>query len=221
VVRRIVVAVVPVLAALVCAASGPACAVDPTDAILTRLAAVDPDLRSYKADVDFNVGLHSFPFLRKSLHGSAYFKRPARMEIVFSDLPSYARSFQNLYIGLGTPSDWATKFTITSAEERVGSATERYLVLTPLVADTRLKSVDVHVEDGASLPDLIVWRYTDGSIAMHQHIARVEGHDLVVGQDADIRLPAVHAYVSTRISHYAFNVDVDDRVFTKKSTQAY
>ncbi len=88
---------------------------DATDALLARLAAADPDLRTYRADVAFDVGLHTFPYLRKTLHGNAYFKRPARMELVFSDLPPIARGFRNLYVGLGTPGDWAQKFAITSA----------------------------------------------------------------------------------------------------------
>ena len=44
---------------------------------------------------------------------------PARMELVFTDLPPIARGFRNLYVGLGTPSDWARKFAISSARERL------------------------------------------------------------------------------------------------------
>lgn len=183
-------------------------------ALLAKLAGADPDLRTYRADVAFDVGLHSFPYFHKKLHGNAYFKRPARMELVFSDLPAMARAWSNLYVGLGTPSDWEKKFTITSADDATTNVP--YLVLAPRVADHRLREVDVYVDRAVSLPDRIVWRYRDGSIEMRQRFGRVDGHDLVVAQDADIRLPAMHAYVNARITNYALNVDVEDKIFTAK-----
>ena len=75
---------------------------------------------------------------------------------------------------------------------------------------------DVYVDRSVALPERIVWRYRDGRIEMHQRFGRVDGHDLVVAQDADIRLPAFHAYVNARITNYALNIDVLDSVFTKK-----
>ncbi|GAC1583264.1 MAG: hypothetical protein NVS3B7_18700 [Candidatus Elarobacter sp.] len=208
-------ALLVVVVALVGAAA-PSRAADEAAALLARLAGVDPGLQTYKADVAFDVGLRSFPYLRKTLHGNTYFKRPARMEIVFSDLPSIARSFSNLYVGLGTPADWEKKFDIASATEQIDGRAVQYLALTPRKPDHRLREVDVYVDDTVALPSRIVWRYKDGRIEMRQHFARVDGHDVVVTQDADIRLPAVHAYVNARITNYAINVDVDDRVFTKK-----
>src|ERR1700676_1569324 len=143
--RRLLVAVLMVLLASLGAAA-PLRAQDETAAILATLAGADPDLRTYRADVAFDVGLRTFPFLRKTVHGNAYFKRPARMEIVFHDLPSYARGFSNLYVGLGTPSDWEKKFVITSAQERAGGLAVTSLVLTPRKADRRLREVDVYVD---------------------------------------------------------------------------
>jgi hypothetical protein len=212
-VLRLIVVVVSALVVLLGAAA-PSRAQDATEALLAKLASVDPDLRTYRADVAFDVGLHSFPYLRKTLHGNAYFKRPARMELVFSDLPPVARGFRNLYVGLGTPSDWARKFAISSARERLDGREVSYLVLTPLAEDHRLREVDVYVDDAVALPRRIVWRYGDGRVEMRQRFGRIDGHDLIVAQDADIRLPAVHAYVNARISNYALNVDVDDAVFT-------
>lgn len=197
--------------------AAPLRAQDETGALLALLADADPDLRTYRADVAFDVGLHSFPYLHRTLHGNAFFKRPARMEIVFSDLPAIARTWSNLYVGLGTPGDWARKFSISSVQD-AGGAHERYLVLTPHLADQRLREVDVYVDRRVALPERIVWRYRDGRIEMRQRFGRVDGHDLVVAQDADIRLPAMHAYVSARITNYALNVDVLDSVFTKKES---
>ena len=198
------------------AASAPLRAQDHAGLLMEKLAGADPGLESYRADVAFEVGLHSFPYVRKTLHGNAYFKRPAKMELVFSDLPAFARAFRNVYVGLGTPADWQKKFTIGAAEETAGGRTVSYLVLTPRSADRRLREVDVYVDDAAALPERIVWQYRDGRIDMHQRFDRIAGHAVVVAQDADIRLPAVHAYVAARVSNYALNVDVSDSVFTPK-----
>jgi hypothetical protein len=213
-VRRLV--VVLMTAFVVSFGAAPAArASESPDALLAKLAAADPEVRTYRADVAFDVGLHSFPYVRKTVHGNAYFKRPARMELVFTDLPPIARTFRNLYVGLGTPSDWAAKYAISVAIERDGNREVEYLVLTPLRATRRLREVDVYVDETAALPRRIVWRYDDGRIEMHQRFARIDGNELVVAQDTDIRLPAVHAFVNTRITNYAINVEVDDAVFTR------
>jgi hypothetical protein len=214
-VRLLAVAVIAgVVASL--AAAAPLHAQDETSMLLTRLAGANPGLQTYRADVAFDVGLKTFPYLRRTLHGNAYFKRPARMEVVFTDLPSYARGFSNLYVGLGTPSDWEKKFDIGSAQESIDGHAVTYLVLTPRGRDHRLREVDVYVDAISALPWRIVWRYRNGHIDLHQRFAQVEGHALIVAQDTDIRMPPVHAYVNSRISNYAVNVDVQDSVFTKK-----
>jgi hypothetical protein len=204
------------LAVLVLAAVAPCGAATPSaDILLARLAAADPGLETYTASVEFKVGLYSFPFLRKTLHGEAYFKRPSRMELIFADLPPFARQFRNLYVGLGTPEDWEKKFTIASADAvAADGSTQSYLVLTPRADDHRLRDVDVYLDAKRALPNRIVWTYRDGSIEMRQRFSDVDGHSVVSNQDADIRLPGVHAFVFAKIARYAINVPVDDAVFT-------
>ena len=186
---------------------------------MQTLESADPSLETYRASVEFNVGLRTFPFLRKTVHGQAYFKRPSKMEIVFTDLPVFARRFKNLYVGLGTPAEWGAKFTIDAARETLPDGrTAIYLIMIPRKGDRRLQHVDVHVDPISSLPERIVWTYRDGTIEMKQTFVEFEGHNVIGAQTADIRLPGVHAYVNATIANYAINVPVDDAVFTKKST---
>ena len=202
------------------AVAAPLHAQDETAALLAKLAGADPELQTYRADVAFDVGLRSFPYLRRTLHGNAYFKRPARMEVVFTDLPSIARAWSNLYVGLGTPSEWEKKFTITTAPDTSAGAHQAFLVLTPRVLDRRLRHVDVYLDRVVPLPERIVWHYRDGTIEMHQRFGRIEGHDVVVSQEADIHLPAMHAFINARLTNYALNVEVDDKIFTPKHREA-
>lgn len=186
------------------------------DALMAQLESADPSLETYRANVEFSVGLYSFPFLHKTVHGEAFFRRPGKMEIVFSDLPGIAQRFRQLYVGLGTPVDWAKKFEIGAAETILDGNRTGYLILTPKKAESRLKEVDVFVDPKSSLPARIVWRYSDGAIAMQQTIADVDGHSVIAAQQADIRLPGVHAYVNTKITDVRVNAIFEDSVFTKK-----
>jgi hypothetical protein len=206
------------LATVFFAALAPCGAATPSaDLLLDRMEAADPGLQTYTASVEFKVGLHSFPFLRKTLHGEAFFKRPSRMELVFDDLPPYARAFRNVYVGLGTPSEWEKKFTIATAQAAgPGGTSAPYLVLTPRASDHRLQHVDVYLDPRLALPDRIVWTYRDGTIEMHQRFSDVDGHSVITDQDADIKLPGIHAYVIATIDRYAINVPVDDAVFTRR-----
>jgi len=188
--------------------------------LLAQLEAVDPTLQTYRASVEFAVGLKSFPFLHKTVHGDAYFKRPGRMEIVFNDLPGFAQSFKNLYVGLGTPGDWEKKFEIDASQAvNAEGKEEKYLIMTPRKADRRLRHVEVFIDQATSLPNRFVWVYKDGTIEMKQDIVMQNGHNVISAQNADIRLPGMHAYVNAKIANYAINVPVDDAVFTKKIQQ--
>jgi hypothetical protein len=210
------------IAALLLAATGHSYADPLSDATDARLAALlervnnaSPEVESYRAAVDFNIGLHTFPFLRRTVHGNTYFKRPDRVEVVFSDLPSYAEHFRNVYVGLGTPYEWTRKFSIELASPGTNA---QHLVLTPKQRGGRLRNVAVYLDPQSSLPSRMVWSYHDGTIDMHQSIVPVDGHFVVGAQDADIKLPGVHAYVRARVYDYAFNVPIDDAVFTKKAS---
>lgn len=56
---------------VVLAAASSTRAQETADVLLAKLAAADPELRTYRADVAFDIGLRSFPYLRKTLHGNA------------------------------------------------------------------------------------------------------------------------------------------------------
>jgi outer membrane lipoprotein-sorting protein len=184
------------------------------EALLAQMMNADPALQSYRANVEFSVGLYSFPFLRKTVHGEAFFKRPGHVQLVFSDLPAIAQRFRQVYVGLGSPAEWQRKFDISASEATVGGQTVPKLTLTPKV-DRRLKRVDVYLDPRSSLPTTFVWRYSDGTIRMTQQIVEVDGHSVVTAQAADIKLPGVHAFVNSHLTNVQVNAAFEDSVFTK------
>jgi hypothetical protein len=181
-------------------------------ALFTKIETGDASLESYRAAVDFTIGLHSFPFIRKSVHGTAYYKRPNRLELVTERLPSYARNLEHLFVSLGSPASWQVQFTVALADE--GTPNE-HIRLVPKMTGSRVRWVEIHLDEPSGLPAKIVWMYTNGRIEMHQTIAKVAGHYVIVAQDADMHYPAVHAYMRTRIHDFEWNVAVDDAVFTE------
>jgi hypothetical protein len=199
--------------ALCCGAAARAGADVDAEALLTQMMNADPALQSYRANVEFSVGLYSFPFLRKTVHGEAFFKRPGSVELIFTDLPAIAQRFRQLYVGLGSPSEWQRKFDVTATEQTIGGRTIPTLILTPKV-DRRLKRVEVSLDPRSSLPTRFVWRYTDGAIRMTQQIVEVDGHSVVTSQAADIKLPGVHAFVNSRLTNVQVNAAFEDTVFT-------
>lgn len=189
-----------------------------TDEILAQIESIDPTLESYRASMEFTIGLHLPVPMHRTLHGETFFKRPAKMEVVFADLPPFAQQFRNVYVGLGVPQEWQKKFVIASGRARDG---RDELVMTPRKAEGRLRTVTVDLDGISRLPEHVVWTYRDGSIEMHQKIVAVEGHYVVGSQHAEIRLPGVSAWINAKIGNYAFNVPIDDSIFTKKPEPAH
>lgn len=210
-------AAVIVLLGLLASPPAPVCAAS-TEEILGQIEAIDPTLESYKANIEFTVGLHLPLPMHRTLHGVTYFKRPARMEVVFADLPAIAQQFRNVYVGLGVPQEWQKKFSIASARTRDG---RDQLIMTPRKADGRLETVTVDLDGPSRLPEHVLWTYRDGSIDMRQKIVSIEGHYVVGSQHAEIKLPGVSAWINAKIGNYAFNVPIDDAVFTKKPEPAH
>jgi hypothetical protein len=184
------------------------------EAFFVRIEAGDPALESYRASLDFSVGLHSFPFLHKTVRGTTYYKRPGRTELVLEKLPGYLHGLisEHLFISLGPPQSWTAQFDVGLVGEE---GRDEHIRLTPKMARTRIREVAIYLDEASGLPSKIVWLYTNGSIVMNQTVGKVEGHYVVVGADADMHYPAVHAYMHTKVHDFVWNVPVDDAIFTE------
>jgi hypothetical protein len=200
-------------AAGIFAAAGyvPARAQTRLEVLVARMETQDPSLESYRAAIDFTVGMHTFPFIRKSVRGTAYYKRPDRLELVMEKLPSYARGLEHIFVGLGPPETWGEKFDVTVAD---AGTKDEHIRLVPKDRTARVRYVAIYVDSESGLPAKLVWDYSNGHIEMTQKIEKVGGHYVGTAQDADMHYPMVHAYMHTKVHDFNWNVPVDDAVFT-------
>jgi anti-anti-sigma factor len=188
----------------------------PPDEILTRLAAQNPQMQSYQARVHVDFQLRSFPYITQHLEGTTYFKRPDSYEIVFKDVPPYARGFDKLYSDIGDPSSWPKRYAISViGEKAVGKHHDLILRLVQRVRGM-IDHEDVAVDPSAWHIDNMEWDYYNGGIiSMSQEYESIAGFSVLRAQHATIHIPFVHASAEGRYDDYHPNVPIDDAVFTR------
>lgn len=185
--------------------------------VIANVVAQNAGMQSYRARVDIAVALRSFPYLSQRLQGTTYYKRPDNYEVVFDDVPSYARGFERIYTDIDDPIAWQRHFNASLAGER-NVAGHRDLVLR-LVQKVRgmIDHEDVAVDPASWHIDAMEWHYYNGgTISMTQEYQDVAGFSVLARQHATIRIPFVHAGADAVYGDYQTNVAIDDSVFVGK-----
>jgi anti-anti-sigma regulatory factor len=204
------------LAAAFAVPVGAASEKDQASAIVANIAARNPEMRTYEAQVHVDFQLRSFPYIAQHLEGTTYFKRPDNFEVVFKKIPSYAKGFDKLYADIDDPTSWTQRFTMSVVREQEVSGHKD--VVLRLVQKVRgmIDHQDVAVNPAAWHIDWMEWHYYDGgTIAMSQEYQAVGGFEVLAKQHATIRIPFVHAAAEASYTDYRTNVAIEDAVFTK------
>jgi anti-anti-sigma regulatory factor len=186
--------------------------------IIWHLAAHDPSLQTFEADVRVDIAMRTFPWLHPQLVGKVYFKRPDRYELVFARVPWYAKGLDRLYADVGNPSTWSAKFVITADGER--SAGGRREVALRMVQRVRgmIQHEEVYVDPAAwTVDELDYFYYNGGSIEIQQTFSRVDGFTLLQSQHATIAIPHIRAVANSTFDAIRTNVAIDDSVFVKNA----
>ncbi len=188
----------------------PAAASLDAHAIIARMAARNPALRSYRARVHVDVRMLNFPFLAPKLDGTSYYKRPDFYEVVFDRMPSYARGFQRIFDDVGNPRAWEKLQNVTVAgtallDDRPAIVLRMTKKIHSDILDHTLAYVDP--SDYSLLQ--MEWYYTNGGkITMAQYY-RLEGaYTLLAAQHATISIPHVRAVADASYGAYETNVPV-------------
>src|SRR3981081_1528293 len=101
----------------------------PVSAVLAALAAAPEQPVEYKASVALHVRMRVFPFIRMTLHGDSWYKRPGLYRFVFRGVPIVARALCARKYALGDAAHWSERYDIAFSPD--STATAPILRLTP------------------------------------------------------------------------------------------
>jgi hypothetical protein len=170
-------------------------------AVLAELAASPEQPGEYKASVALHVRLRVFPFIRMTLHGDSWYKRPGLYRFVFRGVPLIARAFSDMKYDLGDPAHWPDRYEIAFAPQSTAAAP--VLRLTPKSA-VMVKQLDVALDPAHGRILKAVWSRGDGgTITLVQTYTPVSGHAYVAQQSATINLPRMKAELVADYSDFA------------------
>ncbi len=165
--------------------------VPPVAAVLAELGASNGQPEEYKASVSLHVRMRVFPFIRMTLHGDSWYKRPGLYRFVFRGVPIIARAFSEMKYDLGDPTRWPERYEIAYAPQSTPAAP--VLRLVPK-APVLVKTLDVAIDPARGRILKATWSRSDGGvITLVQSYAPVAGHAFVAKQTATIELPRMKA----------------------------
>ncbi len=132
-----------------------------------------------------------FPFIRMTLHGDSWYKRPGLYRFVFRGVPVIARAFSDMKYDLGNPAQWPERYDIAFAPDSTprgaGAAPDAQGAGDGALAGRRAgPGARAHPQG-----DLDARRRR--RITLVQTYAPVAGHAFVARQTATISLPRMKA----------------------------
>jgi hypothetical protein len=186
-------------------------AVAASAALLTRMAAVNPDLRTFTATIHAHVTMRSFPFLSADLTGTYYYKAPDQNKVVFTGgVPLLAQQFDKLYAHIESPSRWDAVYVVTPVSDE--GATTRFKLVPRKKGN--VEEIDATVDDKSATVTSMRWNYENGGYAeMTNRYGRVEGNLLVQSQTGHVEEPGYSADITASLGEYKINPSLPDGLF--------
>jgi hypothetical protein len=190
------------LALAPCAAAGqdaPSLATVPS--ALAALSSAPELHEEYKASVALRVRLRVFPFIRVTLHGDSWYRRPGLYRFVFRGVPLIARAFSDMKYDLGDPARWPERYDIAFAPQSTPAAPVlRMVPKSPVM----VKMLDVAIDPAHGRIVKAVWSRNDGGvITLVQTYAPIAGHAYVAKQTATIELPRMKADLEAEYADFS------------------
>jgi hypothetical protein len=170
-------------------------------AVLAALSAAPEQHEEYKASVALRVRMRVFPFIRVTLHGDSWYRRPGLYRFVFRGVPLIARAFSDMKYDLGDPARWPERYDIAMAPQ--STPAEPVLRLVPK-SPLMVKTLDVAVDPAHGRIVKAVWSRNDGGvITLLQTYAPISGHAYVAKQTAKIDLPRMKADLEAEYTDFS------------------
>jgi outer membrane lipoprotein-sorting protein len=186
--------------------------------VIKRINDRNPSLHSFQTGIHVQVRMTSFPFLAPHLDGNAYYKRPGKYEVVFTNAPSYAKGFDKLFADIADPNGWVADSNIAfRGTQTVDGHPYLVLSMTKKIYSDQIKDTIAYVDPATYQVARMDWHYTNGgSISMTQSYRTESGFSVVASQHVDVHY-RVRAIADSSFDPYKTNVPVADSVFTGKN----
>jgi len=201
------------VALLAAATLSPAASAAPGDELLTRAAALNPNLHTFAATLHAHVAMKSFPYLSADVTGDWYYRQPDKYKVVFTGgLPVIAQQFDKLYVRLEPPAEWRERYTVSIVSDD-GKATHFRLV--PRRAGN-VESIDAFIDDKNATVTSMRWNYAKGAYAeVHNRYALVSGNELVQSQTGHVEEPGYAGDITSTIGDYKVNATLPSGIFSQ------
>ena len=109
------------------------------------------------------------PFLNPTLEGTTYFKRPGNYEIVFVEVPSYARGIDKLYSDAGDPAGWDKRFVMSFAPDQTYNGHRTIVIRLVQRVRGMIDHEDVQIDPRTwTIEKMTYFYYNGGTIALEQ-----------------------------------------------------
>ena len=134
-------------------------------------------------------------------------------KVVFTNgLPLVASQFDKLYAHVENPSQWQTKYVVTTVSDD-GTTTRFKLVPRK---QGNVESIDATADDKRATVTSMRWNYDNGGYAeMTNRYGRLAGNFVVESQTGHVDEPGYVADISSSIGNYKINPALPDDTFAQ------
>lgn len=197
--------------------AAPAAADEQVEAIFQRIAAVNPGLIDYSADIaiDMDVRLAFIPY-KPDMKGKYYHKRPDRHKLELTKAPSYVKKYPNIF-GWHLPK--LEKYRSIVQEETIFRGHPvYYIVMLPKGTVGDIQRIEMWVDkEDYSVPRQETHYKNNGLLAVDVDYTRAGDYLVFDAMRATFNFPSVSvkANASAKYSNYRFNQGLSDGFFAK------
>jgi hypothetical protein len=176
---------------------------------------VNRDVRSSIADIEVRTHITSFPPMRLSFHGHAYFRAPDKQSVVFDDVPGVLHGMVKDSPAIVPAPAWPKHYRVSVVDRSADGVAIFHLM--PRNEDDPLESADVTVDDSTGLVSRYEFYNKNGStVTTDQTYVTIGKRQFVASQTGNAKGRGYRAEVITTFSNFQVNVPVPDEVFEKQ-----
>jgi hypothetical protein len=184
--------------------------------ILNKVINREGRISSFTCTLTIQFRKSSFPYISKTVHGTAYFGPLARFAVEFRDVPSLLAGFPGAYTAMMNISRWDRGFQITmEAPQALSGHTDSVLHLTSRDTTSSLRFGRVFVNRSTWTIEAMEWHFQGMEFDITQTFRPFGTYLVLAQQIATIRVPIGRAGAKATFQNYRKNVALSRRRFSE------